>query len=482
MTLDAESAGPLWAAIPQPTTVTATGGLWRPSSVRVVAESPEFAREAVRLERELTAAGVGGGDRSVVRLARRAGEGEAFEIEVGDDVQVTSATAAGVFRATRQLLHNLRAQGGVPRGAVRSAPAVRERGFHLDAARAYFPAARIVELLHALADVGVNSFQWHVSENEGFRIGSEAFPEVVSPAHVTRAEARAIADVAVELHIDLVPSLDMPGHLRHVLSAHPEHRLPAPEGIDTTHALDITDEEAVRFAHALIDDLAPLFPHSSHWNLGGDEFVDFARIADHPVLAEAAVARFGGRATGFDLLTDFVNRTAAHLRTRGFAARAWNDGMLRGEVVALDPGVTLTWWTNWHAQMRPLSAAVDAGHDLVNVNDGLFYYVLGEKAGYRYPTVERIWEADWHPGLFPSLPDGTVQELRAPYPEALVGAAFAVWSDDPDAQTVDEVFAGVRSPLRAMAERAWNGGSRLSAADFAELDALIGLAPAPVLN
>jgi hexosaminidase len=474
-----------WSAIPQPTTVELATGLWRPSSVRVVAEDPRLAREASRLAAELEVLGISSGDDPlerprrdgpVIRLQQDDSGGESFEIEVGSDVEISAGSAVGVFRASRQLLHNLRAQGGVPRGRVSSAPVVRERGFHLDAARKHFPAAWIIDLLHALADVGITTFQWHVSENEGFRIGSEAFPEIVSADHVTRAEAIEVADAAADLHIDLVPSLDMPGHLRHVLAAHPEHRLPASGGLPTDHALDVTSGEAVRFARALIDDVAVLFPRSTHWHLGGDEFVDFARIDEYPALAEAARERHGPGSTGFDLLTAFVNDIAGHLRAKGFAPRVWNDGMLRSEAVVLDPDLVLTWWTNWHAEMRPLDAAIESGHPLVNFHDALFYYVLGEKAGYTYPTSGRIWEADWHPGLFPALPGGFRQEIAPPFPPALLGASFSVWSDDASAQSPDEVATGIRGPLRAMAERAWNGGSRLSHDEFRAIDTAIGQA------
>ena len=465
-----------WRAIPQPTSVEVTGQDWRPTSVRVVAEEPAFAREAERLAAELAELGIPDGGDSTILLRRDARDGEAFALEIGDDIEARAGTPVGVFRATRQILHNLRAQGVVPRGRVTSAPAVPERGFHLDAARMSFPASWIIRLLHALADVGITTFQWHVSEDEGFRIGSAAFPEIVSEAHVSRTEAIEVADAAADLHIDLVPSLDMPGHLRHVLSAHPEHRLPERGGPATDHALDITSADAIRFARALIDDVAALFPRSTRWHLGGDEFVDFARIEEYPALAAEARARYGPHGTGFDLLTTFVNEVAAHLRAKGFAPRVWNDGMLRSAEVALDRDLVLTWWTNWHAQMRPLSAALEAGNPLVNFHDALFYYVLGEKAGYAYPTSARIWEADWHPGLFPALPGGVRQEIARPYPEQLLGASFSVWSDDAAAQTPDEVAEGIRLPLRAMAERAWNGGSALTHEEFCAIDAALGVA------
>lgn len=476
-----------WAAIPQPTAFEPAAGAWAPTRVRVIAASRGLRREAERLESELRACGIsaaGSVSDPVIRLrlsplATRDPTDESFTIDVAEDIVVSAASAAGVFRATRQLLHNLRAHGAVPRGSARSAPAVVERGLHLDAGRKHYPAEWILGQLHAAADVGINVVQWHFSENEGFRLESAAFPEIVSEERITRGEAAEIVATAHDLHIDLIPSLDMPGHLRHVLAAHPELRLPGIPGLATDHALDITREDPVRFALALIDDMIPVFPHSTRWNLGGDEFVDFDRIAEFPALATAAVQRYGAQGTGFDLLTGFVNRVAAHLRERGIEARAWNDGLLRSAREHLDPDVVLTWWTNWNAGMRPVAAALAAGHRLVNVNDAMFYYVLGENAGYRYPTAERIWGADWHPGLFPALwgPEGqsTVrQELMRPYPALLLGASFAVWSDRPEAQTPAEVAEGIRRPLRAMAERAWNAGSALSLADFAALDAAIG--------
>ncbi len=486
-----------WLSLPQPTSFVPAGGWWHPAHVTVVADDPLLTAEADRIREELTAHRAGQarpthepGPAPTLRLRvpRSASDvppggllaAEGYRIDVGDDVVVTATTAAGAFRATRQMLHNLRAQGAVPRGRAVGAPSVAERGLHLDAARKHYGVEWIIALLHAAADVGINVFQWHFSDDEGFRIASDAFPEIVSEDHVTRDEAARVVEAARSLHIDLVPALDMPGHLRHVLRTRPALRLaragegPPGAAITVDGALDITNPDAVRFAHRIIDDLARVFRHSTHWNLGGDEFVDFARIEQYPLLVEGARERFGGNATGFDLLTEFVNDISVHLRALGLEARAWNDGMLRSAVVRLDPAVVLTWWTNWSPLMRPLSTALAAGHMLVNLNDGLLYYVLGEKAGYRYPTGERIWAADWHPGLFPTLPSGARQELAPPYPTLLRGCAFAVWGDDPDAQTPAEVAAGIRIPLRAMAERAWNGGSALTYAEFAAIDERIG--------
>ncbi|MEV7632517.1 family 20 glycosylhydrolase [Microbacterium sp. NPDC089318] len=208
-----------WLALPQPSLFsTIRDGCWRPATARAVATGDGLADEATRLQRELASLGIPAGDDSRVEL-RAAGTriasgaadlpggsaapDESFAIEVTDDIVVDAPSAAGVFRATRQLLHNLRALGFVPNGQVRSAPAVAERGIHLDAARKHYPADWIIALLQDAADVGINDFQWHFSENEGFRLASGRFPEIVSAGHITRDEARRIVDTARSLHIDV---------------------------------------------------------------------------------------------------------------------------------------------------------------------------------------------------------------------------------------------------------------------------------------
>ncbi|GAA1717956.1 hypothetical protein GCM10009809_12330 [Isoptericola hypogeus] len=494
MSSTTSAATPMWSSLPQPTSVDLTGGLWQPGR-RVLVTAPQagLRREAERLADELTALGHGaaaevpapGGvedrdpaDTQATVVALRTGDTgmaspESFTISVGDTVEVVGGSAVGVFRATRQLLHNLIAQDGVPRGQVRSEPAVAERGLHLDAARKHYPASWIADLLRSLSWVGITTFQWHFSESLGFRIASERHPEIVSAEHHTKAEVRELLELAADLHIEVVPSLDMPGHLRQALATHPEWQLPAPAA-DTTHALDITSPDAVRFARDLIDEYAELFSTSRHWNLGADEFVAFEAMDDYPVLADAARSRFGPAANGFDLLTAFANDTAAHLAEHGFTARVWNDGMFRGAVVALDPGVQVTWWTNWNALMRPVTDGLAGGHRIVNFMDSLLYYVLGEVNNYPYPTSERLWAEDWHPGAFTRLPGGVAQTWGTPYPEQLLGASFSVWSDIVDAQTPDEVAAGIRRPLRGMAERAWNAGSRLGHDAFLRIEAAIG--------
>lgn len=482
---------PAWRSLPQPTAFEPTGDVWRAAAVRVVpadgagpagADDAGFAREAERLRAELQTMGVrvvtdtkghapgvaesGLPFDATITLRRQdhTPEPEAFDIVIDDDVVITASSAAGVFRATRSIIQQLRTSGSLPRGRVASVPAVRERGVHLDAARAFYPASWIISLLHRMSELGLNTFQWHFSENEGVRLERPGHPGFASAEHITLDEAKRIIVVAASLHIEIVPSLDMPGHLRHALRDRPALRLD-----DDDRALDISRPDAVAFARRLVADYLPVFAGSSRWTIGADEFLDVHRTSDPPHLVAEAVRRFGPDASSFDLLTAFVDDIAAEVRTAGFVPRVWNDGMFRAHHVPLASDAEIAWWTNWFAPMRPLARALDEERTLLNFDDAHLYYVLGEAAGYRYPTAERLWDDRWHPGLFPGLPDGGRQELTHPYPSALRGTYFSIWSDRPNAQTPDEVMAGIEAPLAAFAERAWNGGSALTLEQFHDI-------------
>lgn len=502
---------PAWAGLPQPGDVALTdGAAWRPGAgTRVLADGGAgVRREAERLAAELAALGLPVAGAPVAGAPVAGGPGaepgpgdvllragtvdgtapgpEAYRVTVGDRVVVTGATAAGVHRGTRQVLHNLVARGAVPAGTVAGSPAVPERAVHLDAARVPFDAPWIEALLHEMAWSGLTTLQLHLSEDEGFRVECPRHPEVVTPGALTRDEVRRLLAVAADLHVAVVPSLVMPGHLGRVLRAHPEHALRGPDGAPVPGALDVTDEAAVAFALDLVDEVAELVGpgRGTPWNIGADEFVDLADLAAQPALAAAAEDRFGPGATGFDVLVAFVNRVAARVRAHGFRPQVWNDGMFRAERVALDPDVRVAWWTGWSPRMAPLSAALDRGHDVLNAHDALLYYVLGEHAGYRYPTAERLWAAGWHPGAFADRRDGSgphPQVLDRPYPAALRGTMLAIWGDRPGARTPEQVAADVRGPLRGMAERAWNAGSRLGLSDMTALDLAVGQPPAAPL-
>ncbi|WP_315584216.1 glycoside hydrolase family 20 protein [Actinomyces viscosus] len=396
---------------------------------------------------------------------------EGYEMEVTtEQVTITAATAAGVFYGTRTLLQCLAGEGRVEAGVVRDFPARPVRGLHLDAARKHFTLDWLLDRVREMSWVKLNELQLHFSENEGFRLESRRHPEVVSAAHLSQLEVARLVAVAARYHVEIIPAFDVPGHMEAVLSAHPEWR------VDDTAAgrriLDYSQPGARALVADIIDELAALFPSRS-WHLGGDEVFplgaddeeDDARFhrdmgERFPQLLDYARAhcRAGTEATVLDGYVAYLESVAAQLHDLGKdRVRVWNDALsVPGTTQTLPADVVVTYWTGGHRSFPTVRTLVDEGHDIINVNDTRFYYVLAQEGHpyFRRPTAEEVY--GWRPGHFPEHRVHGPQAWPDPQPDWNLGASFAIWCDVPEAQTQEEIAEGIRPLLRAMASRIWN--------------------------
>lgn len=405
---------------------------------------------------------------------------EAYRLEIGEYVRLIAADDRAVLhglRTIRQLL--LSARGKLAYGAIEDEPILGERALHLDIGRKFYPQEWILERIREMAELKLNTLQLHFSEHEGFTFESERHPEVMSERYLTRQQILEIIEEARKHRITLIPSLDSPGHLDWALRGRPEWLLRNTAGETAKGALDITNPEAVAFVRDLIDEYAELFADSPYFHIGGDEFIDFGKFDDYPQLGEYARETLGiENGTGADAYVAYLNDVAERLEAGNFIVRVWNDGLYREgleQKVALKPSIQITYWTKWDRKMALAQTFLAKGHQLVNFNDAYFYYVLGEHAGYIYPTGAKVYEG-WSPGVLPRIAEGEPQEWSLPYPEGLLGCSFSVWSDKPLMQTVEAVASGIREPLRAMAEKAWTGERRFAKyEDFAEACRAAGL-------
>ncbi len=356
-------------------------------------------------------------------------------------VTVSAANASGLFRGSRSLLQTLNANGAVQYGSYKLQQPSPTRSVHLDVARKRYTLSTLEQLLLRMSWTGLNELELHFSENEGWAIASDKYPEIASDDAYTKDEIRQLVAYAADLHIRITPSLDMPGHLDHVLETHPEWQLQAADGTPVFGALDITNPQAREFAFELIDEYTELF-EPGEWNLGADEFVDFADHSEVAALSEYARSSIGSDANASDALTEFVNEAAARLERHGYSARVWSDGMLKGNVVSLNPDITVAYWTTRPADVASIDDFSGNGNPLLNVNDEYLYFVLGERVGYVYPTGEAIL-SDWNADVFAG---GQLASGQA----EVTGGMFAVWSDIPEALNDTELLARLRLPVAAM--------------------------------
>jgi len=330
---------------------------------------------------------------------------------------------------------------------------MRERAIMVDMGRKFYSKEWLLRLIDYMHELEFNTLQLHFSENEGFRIESENYPEIMSDQYLTKAEIREIIAYAGKHQINIIPDFDTPGHLRQILTQYPHFQLEKEEDgqrVKDPRALNIADKKAREFIKEIYAEFADLFKESCYFHIGADEFIDFEEVEKFPELVAYAKEHYGVAATGIETYIEYTNEIIDYVIQLGFVPRIWNDGFYRlnqEPQLALDTRAEVTYWTKWHQNMAEVSTFIEKGHKLINFNDNYFYYVLGENASYLYPTAEKI-AAEWHVEKFSSNQFMTAEQMQS-----VVGVSFAIWSDIPDAQTEDEVFAGIKAPLRAMAER-----------------------------
>ncbi|MFF1507613.1 family 20 glycosylhydrolase [Streptomyces sp. NPDC058326] len=437
----------------------ARGPGWKPAptgGVVVAANSAGLADEGRLLAGELGipyrgAVAAGPGD---VELALGAqGAPESYTLTVRDNrVRISGPDEAGVFYGTRTLKQSVKGSGAMPEGTVTDAPAKPQRGLNLDIARKFFTAEWIEARLREMADLKLNQFGLHFSDDQGFRIASDTHPEIVSAEHLTKAEVRRILALAQTLHITVVPEIDSPGHLGAVLRAHPDLQLRNVQGTPRQGAIDISKPAAARLVDELLREYAALFP-GGWFHVGADEYQALtvrSPSASYPQLAAAARQRYGPQAGVQDLAEGWLNNRAAVVRGTGKVAKAWNDGFFRGGVVDADRRIEVEYWTGKEIGARPPAEYLAEGRKVVNLNDEYLYYVLGEPNQFTYPTGRRIYE-QWTPLVL----RGTAP-VPARYDSQILGARFAVWCDLSRSQTQAQVAEGIRMPLTALAQKVWD--------------------------
>ena len=253
---------------------------------------------------------------------------EGYTLESGEGgVRVAASTAAGLFRGTQTLRQLLPAaveradatgepDGGwtVPAASVADAPRFSYRGAMLDVARHFLPVEDVLRYVDAIAMLKLNVLHLHLTDDQGWRIQIDAWPELTGigastsvggdgGGFYTKDDYRRIVEYAAERFVTVVPELDLPGHTNAALSAYPELNCDgvAPEpyegvevGFSSLCASPERAEATDRFLADVTREVAELTP--GPWlHLGGDESLSTSQ-ADYLDLVRRIAA--AGAATG----------------------------------------------------------------------------------------------------------------------------------------------------------------------------------------
>jgi len=165
-------------------------------------------------------------------------------------------------------------------GTLNDYPRFPWRGLMIDACRHFIPVEVIKRNLDGMASVKMNTFHWHLSEDQGFRVESKIYPKLHELAsdglYYTQEQIRDIIAYADERGIRVIPEFDVPGHATAILSAYPElASAPGPYQIEREWGIfDPTinpiNEKTYTFLENLFNEMCDLFT-GEHFHIGGDE-------------------------------------------------------------------------------------------------------------------------------------------------------------------------------------------------------------------
>ena len=230
---------------------------------------------------------------------------ESYTVGIDDKGIVLSAyEPAGLFHAAQTLCKSLpvtKESKGVelPFVQITDQPRFSYRGVLLDCGRHFFSVEFIKQFLDAMALHGCNQFHWHLTEDQGWRFEVKAYPDlakkgsvreksIIAPSKVrlydnipyggyyTQDECREIVRYAAERYINVVPEIDMPGHMQSALHVFPNLGCTGGPYPVATHwgvmreVLCGGNPETLNFLKTVFGELCDVFP-SPYIHIGGDE-------------------------------------------------------------------------------------------------------------------------------------------------------------------------------------------------------------------
>ena len=375
---------------------------------------------------------------------------EGYVLSVGQEITLKAGSAQGLVWA-RNTLAQLKRQfpEGIPHVTIQDAPDYPIRGMHLDSARHMLPISELKKMMQVASFFKINTLHWHISDDQGWRIESKVFPllhekgayrkgdhfgthcsDEIEGGYYTQEEVRDFVTFCEELGIQVIPEVDIPGHVMAILHAYP-HLSCRGEQVEVVTQSAITEEllcvgrdDVFDFLETLFGELLELFP-APWFHIGGDE-APKNRWQECPHCQRRM--REEGLANLRELQGYAMNRVAAFLRKHGRRSMVWNDGAYGGN---LDPDIVL------HVWFPDQDSAIDT-----HVAKGGQLFVS---------PVDRCY-CDYPHGEHPQRP---IYELPLATDGTMIGSETLHWSEHIRTPERLQELAWPRGA--AVAERCWSG-------------------------
>lgn len=405
---------------------------------------------------------------------------EGYVLDVArDGVRVTASHERGLFYGAVTLWQLLSPpQAGlvsIPALSIEDEPRFAWRGFMLDSARHFQSVEQIKLLLDAMAAHKLNTFHWHLTDDQGWRIEIKRYPRLTEvggcrvPAgeagrkadgspnrycgHYTQEQIRDVVRYAAQRHITVVPEIDVPGHAQAAVAAYPEHGV-VDGPTEPSHNWGVNpylfspQEPTLEFLEHVLTEVIALFP-GPYVHVGGDEAVKYQWQASPAV--QARIRELGLR-NEEQMQSHMLKRLERFLASHGRKLVGW-DEIIEG---GLPPRATVMSW-------RGIDGGIEAathGHDVVMAPGNTVYLdflqtnLPGEPPGRpKFTSMQKIYAFDPVPA-----------QLAPAQRKHVLGVQANMWTEH--TRTFGRLQHNVFPRMAALAEIAWTPLQRKDYEDF----------------
>lgn len=394
-------------------------------------------------------------------------------------ITVEGSTSEGVYRGMTTLVKNLAASTTLPPAVIHDAPRFAYRGSMLDCARHFFPVAFLKRYIDLLALHGINQLHWHLTDDQGWRFEVKAMPDLARKAcirretvvghntvvydgqeygrdmYYTQDQCREIVRYAAERYINVIPEIDLPGHMVAALHVYPELGCTGgPYDVWTKwgvseDVLCAGNPKVMDFLKTVLGELTDVFP-SKYIHIGGDESP--RTRWQHCPKCQAKMKELGLKHES--QLQTYINKELeSYLATKGRDIIGWDETLEGG----LSEGATVMSWRGYDGGI----AAAKQKHHVIMTPTGncyIDYYQLKDvhqqpMAIGGYLPLSKVYSME-------PVPSELTEEER----QYILGAQCNLWTEYVVCPQQAEYMLLPR--LAALAEVAWTQPALKDYKDF----------------
>lgn len=361
-------------------------------------------------------------------------------------ITIEASTFSGLFYGVQSLIQMMPATAQklksvkIASAKIEDSPRFAWRGLHLDVCRHFMPKDFILKYLDYMAMYKFNTFHFHLTEDQGWRIEIKKYPRLTEIGSVrketrigktdkfdgiehkgfyTQEDIKEIVAYAAKLYITVVPEIEMPGHAMAALASYPELGCTGgPYEVITkwgvfNDVLCAGKESTFEFLQNVIDEVISLFP-GEYIHIGGDECPK-TKWHECPLCQQRMVTE--NLKDEHELQSYFIQRMEKYINSKGKKIIGW-DEILEG---GLAPNAAVM---SWRGVAGGIAAAKE--HHYVVMSPGTHCYFDHYQADPAtqplaiggLTTLEKIYSYEPVP-----------QELSEIESQYIMGAQANVWTE-----------------------------------------------------